>query len=235
VRSRMRIVLCFTLLVALPRAGYAEDETAIGGFGQVVTPTLERLARDSSTIARIHINSREPVHSVGSTVGLGPVCGYYYHAVVVESLKGSTTSVTFFSPANADFNGLEPDYLVFIKERLPEAQWEAINQLGDILSLGERSDLVCRNTHRYYVPYLYQAMRAFDPDAAINFGGEWLMPINRPEMRWCALMGSSLVQGEWDTRLKDVEDRASLVLNWESAKMLIIRALRSDSLFNSRC
>jgi hypothetical protein len=232
-----RMSLLVASLLAWTPTAAAEAQAGDPGPVYLVSipyPSLRGLARDSVRIARVRITARMPV-SIPMVTGRpsSVACGYSYRATVVESLKGGDQPFEFFSSVIADFQGLDRDYLVFVKERTLSADRQAVASIIDSLSDGERRELLCRNSEKYYTPAPYQAMRAFDLDAAQLFGGEWLAPVNRIDLPWCLIVDERVPQGDWNGREKKPGDRSTEVLSWDSAKKLIARALQSGG--SDRC
>jgi hypothetical protein len=184
----------------------------------------------SDTIARVRITSRKPAF-IGKAPEEG-VCGYEFTANIIETLKGNTGTVSFFSRSDSDFTGFDHDYLVFIHHRAPEQAREAIRVIDEVLSLSELADLRCRNSNVYFLPTRGRSMLAFSNAATKQFGGDWL-PAGAGDhsMNWC-------VQGHVDDPNEDVGvreltkgDDSSRVIGWDRVKTLVRRALIAPDMF----
>jgi hypothetical protein len=78
---------------------------------------IENVATQAHIIARVKIVDRKAVGYGGlfkaeARVDPENVCGYYYRAQVLESLKGDSSSFQFFAATPDDFKGFDRDYLV---------------------------------------------------------------------------------------------------------------------------
>jgi hypothetical protein len=159
-------------------------------------------------IARVHLVSRTPVstqpynivspYPIIGVVRDEPICGYMYHAKVVESITGDQKEFDFFSSEDADFSGLDHDYLVVVYKRWDGRKFLDAADLRLTIPMSEVRRINCLIAEKYYVARLTQSMFSFDNTAAAMFGGEWLAPSNRPGFPCCAFAGPNTRQVKSD-------------------------------------
>lgn len=212
----------------------AASQNALGA-DFATAASLQRTVYEAAIVARIHVLGREPVWVMGS--GNSRACGYLYKAAIVESFKGGSDTFEFFSPAARDFVDFGRDYFIIINERVTTKERDAIMVLRDQMSREEMWKLMCVTSSQYYAASNYQTMRAFDLEAAKEFGSEWLIPTNRADLRWCTLDGVKdfAIQGDWYSKEKTKGVSSTRIVNWDSARKLILRAVKSGSPAGQMC
>lgn len=147
--ASLTIFLC---LVVTPghAAQIGKIDASLAGDVDVTLP-LQEEARDAAIVALVHIASRKPVLLRAESFqtwrpvvgGNGDSCGYLYHAVVVESLKGGSEPFDFFSSVNTDFTGYDHDYLVVAFKRDGAIQPLNLDDLRYVLNREEGARLNC--------------------------------------------------------------------------------------------
>ncbi|MED5595800.1 hypothetical protein [Janthinobacterium sp. P210006] len=143
---------------------------------QVGSPTgyieLAQVVESSSLVARVTVVSATVVPHEDATDG-NP-CGIVYRTKVVQALKGSQDGdVQFFLPVATSPLQAGLKYLVFLEHRSERQARDLFASLNVALPYAESKRLKCKFPAGYYVS-LHAAPLAFDADAGIQFGGEWL-------------------------------------------------------------
>lgn len=188
---------------------------------------LNDVVTQSVRIARVRVVNRTAVDTLWFIEKNGkPIspCGHMYEVEVVESLKGDSTSFSFFSAVEKDFQGFDRDYLVFVLRRDSGQVLRNIRALENMLKDSEHLTLLCRSEGEYYVPVQLQFMRAFDPDASREFGSDWVAPPNRPSVLWCE-QDAGKKAATFVTRRKISEDMSSTLVEWSGLKKIIKEAM----------
>lgn len=194
-------------------------------------PTISDTARDASIIARVEIVNRTPVWAgglveKGNSFAAQNSCGYYYEAEVVESFKGNKNKFSFFSSVDSEFRGAGKDYLVFVYRRnSDEIQEEAIRISSMILTADEsaKANLACKAFGEYYLPARRQYLFPFDSEVGKVLGGEWIEGPKRSTIIFCGGKPS----GEFVEKLKDPQDKSSLVIEWSGIRKMILYAVKN--------
>jgi hypothetical protein len=218
------LLLCVLLFVNTLRA----DEF-FTPLDESPSPALAQVMDRAVIVARVRLTDRNAMDLFGPVKKGSPVrpdwvCGYTYHAKVLESLKGPDTDFDFFSAVEADFKGFDRDYLVFVYHHDRENVQKAYDAVRPLLRVSEATKLHCKLVADYYVPVQPQLLRAFDPEATKQFGGAWLTLPNRDSMTWC--VGTASPQ-RYITRKKNADDRVDNLIQWQSAKSYILEARKS--------
>jgi hypothetical protein len=201
------------------------------GLGDAVLSSISSYVNDVDRIARVKVVKRTPVSFDGlvtseNSLAAKNICGYYYHAEVIEDFKGGKKPVNFFSSTEADFQGLDRDYLVFLYRRdADEAKKYALILEDRVLSANELVNvkLSCRVFGEFYTGTREQTMFAFDPEATSRFGGDWLLLSNRDAMEFCG----GEPTGDYVARRKDPDDPSSAVVQWEGVRLMIQTAMKN--------
>lgn len=181
---------------------------------------LSVVVADADFVGRVEVQSEEAVLPWGAkpTASVarvdGSVCGKYYHARVIESFKGPTQYLDFFSVDQS--LGVTPrqEFLVFAKSRRPEAIRRRAMVFRDLLSPAESEDLECRTYGKYYVAANRQRVLRFDKLAKEDFGGDWVDLVTDKSLILCNENPTSSGRSTIDGRLLNVNGRRIVVINW---------------------
>jgi hypothetical protein len=191
--------------------------------------SLPEIVYRASRIAKVRIVKRTPVTFLGlmnsnQKISQDLICGHYYHAVVLEAFKGSESEFDFFSAVDADFVGLNRQYLVFAYQRDEEDVLNSFSAIKDTMRASDATKLRCKLYGEYYVPVHPQLLRAFDEEAARMFGGEWLTLPTRDSIDWCEETMDRPAIGNLVTRKKRPDDAHDSLIQWKGLRILIQEA-----------
>jgi len=187
---------------------------------------------DASIIARVHLTTRVPV--TDPRLSSDHPCGYVFHAVVIDSLKGNSSNFNFFSSVESDFKGFDRDYLVFATNQKRYRLYQSFKSLFSTRASNDKPKLLCANDADYIIPAEPQLLMPFDPEASKLFGGTWLANPERGGISWCVVDISQKQRGFMVVREKTFGNAATRVINWNGARMLILSAVRRWQLFGPR-
>ena len=230
-KDLVAVVIALTLVALCgPKAVSGDARTAVGDSAYLRTDVglmtpISTMVREASVVARVRITGRSPVTPTGidEHAHPGEVCGYYYHAVVLEALKGGGSPVNFFMSEDKDFQGYELEYLVFALRRNPEAWLTHIRSISAMMDDADLTKQICRSFGNLYVPTKIQLLVPFDTSAQRIFGGRWAN-FGRRSMTLCANGLGEPATGYLSVRRNPADQNSDLV-GWPGLKKFILAAL----------